>query len=47
MVKEEKKEVLLGIIATHQNICLGKHTVAQVHPSLFRKHKKKIGLDEL
>jgi hypothetical protein len=31
MVKEEKQEVLIGNITTHQSIHLGKCVVAQVH----------------
>jgi hypothetical protein len=31
MIKEEKQEVLIGIIITHQGIQLGEHTVVQVH----------------
>jgi hypothetical protein len=31
MMRKEKKEVLIGIITTQQNIHLGKRAVAQVH----------------
>jgi hypothetical protein len=31
MIKEEKKEVLIGIINTHQGINLGENTIVQFH----------------